>query len=135
MRHLHLAAIALLVLAPSVASAATATWQPATATGVVAGVNTNKTFVVQAYVSLPTQCDAARIRSSALSMHTTRHFFVEELPASSPCSQKAVYTCTVSESFPLPIPATFDVESKGKQWKVHLSQHEPSAMGPTCKKG
>jgi hypothetical protein len=136
MRHFLLAAIALLVLPPSIVAAATPSWQPATATSVGAGVNSKSTFLIQAYLTLPQQCDAARIRSSVVSLHAHRYFLVEQLPSSSPCTQKTIYKCTVvSPSFPLPIPHRFEVESKGKTWEVQLAMKPPTPIEPICRKG
>jgi hypothetical protein len=127
------AAIALLVLAPAIASAAS--WQTATATSVSAGVNSKSTFVIQASVTLPQACDAARIRTSGINAQLHRSFIVEQLPSSSPCSS-AIYKCTVvSPWFGLPIPHAFEVESKGKTWQVHLAMEAPTPAQPTCKKG
>src|SRR5581483_10431352 len=120
MRHLSIAAAALLVLAPAMVSAQSE-WQKATATSVNAGVHSNSTFKVQAMVTLPNQCYMARIVSSPISMHTHRYFTVLQMAPSSPCAQKSQYTCAViSPAFPMPIPQTFEVDSKGKNWKVQL---------------
>jgi hypothetical protein len=134
MHYIRYAAIALLVLTPSVASAAS--WQKATANSVVAGVNSKSTFVVQAQVALPNQCYMARIISSPISMHMHRYFTVLQMAPSSTCAQKSTYTCTtVSPSFPLPIPAKFEVDSKDKKWETHLGSHAPAPAEPMCKKG
>ncbi len=136
MHHLRLAAIALFVLPPSIVAAATPSWQPATATSVTAGVDSKSTFVIQAYLTLPQQCDAARIQSSMVTLHGHRYFVVEQLPQSSPCTQKTIYNCTVvSPSFPLPIPHKFEVKSKGKTWEVQLAMHPPNPIEPICRKG
>jgi hypothetical protein len=135
MHRFSLAAIALLVLPPSIVAAATPTWQPATATSVSAGVNSKSTFVVQAYVSLPQQCYAARIRSSEISMNAHRYFVVEQLPPSSSCTKKTAYKCTVvSSSFPMPIPHKFEVESKGQKSEVTLAMEPPTPIEPMCRK-
>lgn len=135
MHYIRYAAIALLVLTPSIASAATGSWQKATANSVVAGVNSKSTFKVQAQVALPNQCYAAGIVSSPISMHMHRYFTVMEMAPSSPCAQKSTYTCTVvSPSFPLPIPQKFEVDSKGKKWEVHLGMEAPTPAEPMCKK-
>jgi hypothetical protein len=135
MRHLRLAAIALLVLPPSVAGAASS-WQPATAMSASAGVDSKSTFVVQAYITVPNQCYAARIISSPISMHEHRYFTVEQMAPSSTCSQKTAYKCTVvSPSFPLPIPHKFEVDSKDKKWQVALTMETPAPMAPMCRKG
>jgi hypothetical protein len=134
MRYLCLAATALLFLPPSVA-AASPTWQPATATSVTAGVNSKSTFVIQADVTLPQSCDAARIRTLSLSKQLHRAFIVEQLAPSSPCSGKTIYKCTVvSPTFSLPIPHKFEVESKGHTWEVQLAAEAPTPMGPICRK-
>jgi len=136
MHYIRYAAIALLVLTPSIASAATGSWEKATANSVVAGVNSKSTFKVQAQVALPNQCYMASIISSPISMHMHRYFTVLQMAPSSPCAQKSLYTCTVvSPSFPLPIPETFEADSKGKKWEVHLGMHAPEPVEPMCKKG
>jgi hypothetical protein len=136
MRHLRFAAaIALLVVPPSIVSAA-ASWQPATATTVSAGVASKSTFVIQAYVTLPQSCDMARIRTLEMTSELHRSFIVEQMPPSAPCNQKTVYKCTiVSRTLSLPITHTFDVESKGKTWKVALAMEAPTPVEPMCKKG
>jgi hypothetical protein len=135
MRHFSLAAITLLVLPPSIVAAATPSWQPATATSISAGVNSKSTFVIQASVALPQSCDAARIRTLAVTSQLHRSFIVEALPPSSPCSGKTVYNCTVvSPSFILPIPHKFEVESKGKTWEVALAAEAPNPVEPMCRK-
>ena len=136
MHYIRYAAIALLALTPSIASAATASWGKATANSVVAGVNSKSTFVVQAQVALPNQCYMARIVSSPINMQTHRYFTVEQMAPSSTCAQKSTYTCTiVSPSFPLPIPEGFEADSKDKKWHVHLGMEAPAAVQPMCKKG
>jgi hypothetical protein len=127
-------AIALLfAILPSVGVAAPA-WEPATATSVNAGASPS-TFIVQALVTLPQSCYAARIRSTPISLHTPRSFYVEQLAPSSPCSN-SIYKCTVvSPGFPLPVPHMIEVVSKGPQrWKVAVSTHEPAATPPVCRK-
>jgi hypothetical protein len=133
MRYLFLAAIALLVLPPSIAAAAPS-WAPATATSVEAGGNGHSTFVIQAYLTLPTQCHAARIRTATLSMSGHRSFVVEQMASSSPCSQ-AQYKCTVVGTFNLPVTAKFEVDSKDKKWEVHLAADRPTPVQPMCRKG
>ncbi len=136
MRYLRLAALALFVLPPALAAAATPSWQPATATSVNAGITSKSTFVIQAYVTLPQQCDAARIRTLAMNSQLHRSFIVEQLPPSSPCTGKTAYKCAVvSPTFQLPIPHKFEVESKGKTWEVTLPMASPSPMEPLCRKG
>lgn len=121
----------LAVSAPGAASAA-ATWQPATATMVTAGITSRSTFEIQAYVMLPQQCYSARIRTLAITSQLHRSFIVEELPSSTPCTDM-IYKCYVSTSYKLPIQQPFDVMSKGKTWKVHLSMQPPTPMKPSCK--
>jgi hypothetical protein len=135
MRHYPLPAIALLALVPSAGAAATPSWQPATATTVSAGVSSKSTFVVQAYLTLPQSCDAARIRTLSLTSQLHRSFIVEELPSSSPCSGKTLYKCTVvSQNFILPITHKFEVDSKGKTWEVQLGMEPPQPTEPICRK-
>lgn len=133
-RHLGIAvAFALLVVAPATAVSAT-TWQPATATMVTAGIASKSTFLIQAYVTLPQSCDIARIRTYGMTTELHRSFIVEQMPPSGACAQKVVYKCTVvSRAFSLPITHTFDVESKGKTWKVTLAMHTPAPVQPMCK--
>jgi hypothetical protein len=121
---------------PSVCVASASGWQPATATSVVAGAS-HSSFIVQAAVTLPQSCDAARIRSTPISLHTPRSFYIEQLPPSSPCKGTTVYKCTVvSPAFPLPIPHMIEVTSKGPQkWKVPVQTEEPTATPPLCPKG
>jgi len=130
------AACALLTFsAPSTASAA-GSWSTATATMVTAGVTSNSTFVIHAYVTLPTQCDSARIRTLAVTSQLHRSFIVEQMPPSGTCAGKTMYKCTVaSPHFNLPIPHKFEVKSKGKTWEVTLAMHEPQPMQPMCSKG
>ncbi len=137
MRNFRLVAtLAMLVLPPAIAAAATPTWKPATATMVSAGVKSKSTFIIQAYVTLPQSCDAARIRTLSITSQLHRSFIVEQMPPSSMCSGKTVYTCTaVSPEFRLPIQQPFEVDSKGKTWKVALAMHPPTPMPPMCPKG
>jgi len=136
MRHLRLAAVALLVLPPAIVAAATPTWSTATATSVTAGVTSKSTFRIVAQVTLPQQCDMARIRTLAITSQLHRSFIVEQMPPGTICTQKAVYTCTVeSPNFQLPIPHKFDVKTKGKTWSVPLSMESPHPMPPMCAKG
>ncbi len=136
MRHFDRStAIALLfAILPSVAVAAPA-WEPATASSVNAGASPS-TFIVQASVTLPQSCYAARIRSTPISLHTARSFYVEQRAPSSACSNKSAYKCTVvSPGFPLPIPHMIEVVSKGPQkWKVAVATEEPVATPPVCRK-
>ncbi|MBV9334231.1 MAG: hypothetical protein JO146_09500 [Candidatus Eremiobacteraeota bacterium] len=128
-------ACALLALsAPVTASAAS--WSPATATMVTSGVTSKSTFVVQAYVTLPTQCDSARIRTLGITSQLHRSFIVEQMPPSGACAGKTMYKCSVvSPTFNLPMQHKFEVESKGKTWEVELGMHAPQPMEPMCKKG
>ena len=136
MHHFRIAAaIALLVLAPSLSLAAGGSWQTATAISVTGGVTSRSTFVLQAYVTLPQQCYAAHIRTLSMSSQLHRSFIVEQQAPSSPCAQKTSYNCTVvSPTYRLPIQQPVDVESKGKTWKVHLTMHEPTPTPPMCRK-
>jgi hypothetical protein len=134
MRHLGFAAAALLVLLPTPAVSA-ASWQPATATTVSAGVNSRSTFVIQAYVTLPQSCDAARIVTYAVTTGLNRSFIVVQQAPSSTCKGTTMYKCTVvSPSFSLPIQHKFDVHSKGKTWVVHLAMQAPTPTEPICAK-
>jgi hypothetical protein len=133
MRHLFFVAIALLVLPPSVAVAAPS-WGPATATSVQAGNNGRSTFVIQAYLTLPTQCYTTRIRTATLAMSGHRSFIVEQMAPSSSCSS-AQYKCTVVGTFNLPVTHAFEVDSKGKTWEVHLAMEAPTPTQPMCRKG
>jgi hypothetical protein len=137
MRFYALAATcALLALSAPVTASAAASWSPATATMVTSGVTSKSTFVVQAYVTLPTQCDSARIRTLAMTTQLHRSFIVEQMAPSSACSGKTMYKCTVvSPTFNLPMQHKFEVESKGKTWEVELGMHAPQPMEPMCKKG
>lgn len=135
MRYLRfVAAVAPLVIAPSIAAAA-ASWQPATVTMVSAGIASKSTFVIQASVTLPQSCDMARIRTYEMNSELHRSFIVEQMPPASPCSApKTAYQCTVvSRAFSLPITHTFDVESKGKTSKVALAMEKPTPAEPMCK--
>ena len=137
MRHFgRSAVIALSFSMLPLACAAAPAWEPATATNVDAGASPS-TFIVQALVTLPQSCYAARIRSTPISLHTPRSFYVEERAPSSPCNSSSAYKCTVvSPGFPLPIPHMIDVVSKGPQtWKVAVKTHEPAATPPICRKG
>jgi hypothetical protein len=137
MRHFALSTtIALLFsILPSISATAAPSWEPATATAVTAGASPS-TFIVQASVTLPNSCYAARIRSTPISLHTPRSFYVEQRAPSSTCNNKSAYTCTVvSPGFPLPIPHNIEVTSKGPQrWKVGVNTHEPTATPPLCRK-
>ncbi|MGC1380469.1 MAG: hypothetical protein WA814_05545 [Candidatus Baltobacteraceae bacterium] len=134
MRHLSLAAIALLVLPPAIASAATPSWGLATSTSVLAGVASRSTFVIQAYVTLPNQCYMTRIRSTGLQMNGHRSFVVEQMAPSTACKQTAQHSCTVvSSAFNLPIPHTFEVDTNEKNWKVQLAMERPTPVQPICK--
>jgi hypothetical protein len=110
-------------------------WEPAEATAVSAGLSSKSTFIVQGYVTLPTPCDAARIRAMRLDPHSQRYFVVEELPSSSICIQ-VVHKCVVeSEPFFLPIPDSIDVVSAGpKKWDVIVGPTAPKPVGPICRK-
>ncbi len=133
MRHLGLAAAALLVLLPSIAAADPA-WQKATATSVSAGVNSKSTFVIQASVTLPQSCDLARIRTYAITSQLNRSFVVEQQAPSSMCKGTTMYKCTVSAAFRLPIEHKFDVFSKGNMWVVRLAMEPPTPTPPLCRK-
>jgi hypothetical protein len=127
---------ALLALSATVSAPAAGSWSTATATMVTAGVTSRSTFVIQAYVTLPTQCDSARIRTLAVTSQLHRSFVVEEMPPSSTCAGKKPYQCTIaSPHFNLPIPHKFEVKSKGKTWEVTLAMHEPQPVQPMCTKG
>jgi hypothetical protein len=125
-----------LIIAPLSAVSAPS-WEPATASGVTAGAH-HETFIVEATLTLPQNCYAARIRSTPISLHTPRSFYVEQLAPSSPCASKTAYKCTVvSPDFPLPIPHQIEVVSKGPQRsKVTVStEEEPNPAPPLCRKG
>lgn len=135
MRSLALTALIALsfVLLPPGSAASAADWGPATANSVSAGA-THSTFIVQASVTLPQSCFAARIRSTPISLNTPRQFFVEQRAPSSPCTG-AIYHCTVvSPNFPLPIPHTIQVVSKGQRSKVMVATEEPQPTPPLCRK-
>lgn len=138
MRLSYIAAIAaeisLLALPPLIVSAGPS-WQPATATMVSAGITSKSTFGIQAYVTLPTQCDTARIRTLSMTTEMHRSFTVEQMGQSSSCSGKTMYKCTVvSPNFRLPMQHKFEVESKGKTWEVELGAQAPQPMEPMCRK-
>jgi hypothetical protein len=119
----------------SAGAASAAEWTPATATSVSAGAS-HSTFIVQAVLRLPTECDSARIRSTPISLSSPRSFYVEQRAPSSPCSSTRPYNCTVvSPAFPLPIPHVIEVVSKGPQkWKVTVDTEEPTPNPPLCRK-
>jgi len=137
MRYLSLlAAVALLFSASPVFAQSGPAWEPATATSVSAGAS-HSTFIVQAAVTLPQVCYTARIRSTPISLHSPRSFYIEQRAPSSPCSNGTKpYTCTVdSPAFPLPIPHTIEVVSNGPhKWKVAVATTEPSPPSPQCRK-
>ena len=128
-------ALSLLVL-PSLSLASAPGWAPATATGITSGAG-HSNFFIQASVTLPQSCYAARIRATPISMHSPRAFYVEQMAPSTPCSKPSSnYTCTVvSPPFPLPIPQTVEVYSKGDRSKVRVRTKEPAATPPLCNKG
>lgn len=132
MRHFRTAAaLALLVLLPTIASAAS--WQPATAGTVHAGVVNSSFFIIAAYVTLPNQCYVARIRASNSVLR--RAFNIEEMPGSSTCTAKTEYHCSVvSPNFRLPIAHTFEVHSKDHDWQVTLAATAPKPLEPMCAK-
>ncbi len=127
---------AALAVAPSVSLAASPAWTPATATNITAGAG-HSNFMIHASVTLPQSCYAARIRSTPISLHSPREFYVEQMGPSSPCTKPTNnYTCTVvSPAFPLPIPQSIEVLSKGQKTKVHVAAHEPAATPPVCSNG
>jgi hypothetical protein len=131
MRHLGLAAAVLLVLPPSIATAAPS-WQPATATSVIAGVNSRSTFVIDAYITLPQSCYAARVQTYAVTTGLNRSFIVVQR-AGSTCSGGA-YSCVAAQTFNLPIQHKFDVHTKGKTWHVTMGEHAPAPTQPLCHK-
>lgn len=129
MRHFRTAAaVAMMFLLPSIAGAAS--WQPATAGTVHAGVTSSSTFVIAAYVTLPQPCYVARIRASTSVL--SRSFVVEQMPGSSTCSGSAYHCTVVSPEFRLPIAHTFNVHSKDHTWDVTLAAKAPSALPPMC---
>jgi hypothetical protein len=135
MRLLHVpAAIALFALLPAMTAAAAPSWAPATAMSVTAYAE-HSDFLIDAYLSVPNACYAARIRTD---MGTSgRVFFVEQMksPSATACSPSP-YKCTIiSAPIPLPIPQSIAVTSQNKKWKVHvLTEHEPAPMQPMCRK-
>jgi hypothetical protein len=137
MRYLGLSALmaSSLFVLPPVSVAGAPAWEPAAATSVTAGA-THSTFIVQASVTLPKSCYAARIRSTPITLHTARSFYVEQLGPASPCTgASSNYTCTVvSPDFPLPIPHTIEVVSKGEKQKVMVATNEPRPTPPLCRK-
>ena len=136
MRFFTLPAIALLVLPPAIAAAAAPSWAPATATSVSYAISSNSTFVIHADVTLPQSCDAARIRTLAITDQLHRSFIVEMMAPSSTCVGKTLYKCTVvSPTFNLPIQHPFKVESKGKTWEAQLATEPSNPTLPTCAKG
>lgn len=132
MHHLRTAAaFMVIVLSPAIAGAAS--WEPATASTVHAGVGSSSTFVIAAYVSLPNQCYLARIRTSSSALR--RQFVVEQMAPASACTGKTAYHCTVvSPDFSLPISHTFNVHSLGKMWEVTLASRAPKPLPPMCVK-
>jgi hypothetical protein len=139
MRNFVLAAIALLVIAPAATAAATpsTSWQKATAQSVTGGVTGKKTFVLQAYITLPMSCDAARIRTLSMNSQLHRSYIVEQKWSGTLChSGKPNYNCTIeSPTFQLPIQQPIEVDTQGKTWEVHLSMHPPTPIQPMCNKG
>lgn len=120
-------------LLPAIVGAAS--WQPATATAVRAGVSSNSTFVIAAYVTLPSECNVARIRMLNITSQLHRSFVIEQMPGPSMCPEKPIYRCAlVSPTFRLPVPHKFDVESKGKTWPVTLASAAPNLIPPMCAK-
>ncbi len=129
MRYLGLAMAALLGLPPTIAPAATS-WQTATATSVTGGVSSKSTFVIDAYLTMPQSCYAARIRTYTVSTGLHRTFIVEQ--RGGPMCSGSAYKCTVTQNFMLPIQQPFDVYTKGKVWHVHLTMHPPTPIPPMC---
>jgi hypothetical protein len=128
------AAMALLAFAPSIAAAASSP-SPATATSVTAGITSKSTFVVQAYITLPQSCYAARFEQILQTPHLHRHFSLLQVPPSSPCTGPQ-YKCTVvSPNYNLPIQMPFEVNTKDRVFEVHLSTHAPQPIEPLCRKG
>ena len=126
-----------LIIAPLSAVSAPSWREPATAGGVTAGAH-HETFIVEATATLPQNCYAARIRSTPISLHTPRSFYVEQLAPSSPCASKTAYKCTVvSPDLPAADPPSNQVVSKGPQRsKVTVStEEEPNPAPPLCRKG
>lgn len=131
MRHLGFAAAALLVLSPTPAASA-ASWQTATAVSVIAGINGHSTFVIDAYVTLPQSCYAARVQTYAVTAGLNRSFIVVQR-AGSTCSG-AAYSCVAQQTFNLPIQHKFDVHTKGKTWHVTMGASAPAPTQPLCRK-
>ena len=132
MRHLGLAAVVLLVLPPSMAAADTS-WKPATATTVIAGINSQSTFVIDAYVTLPQSCYAARVRTYAVTTGLNRSFIVEQT-RSGRCAAAPPTDAWQRQTFSLPIQHKFEVHSKGKTWQVTMGEHAPAPTQPLCRK-
>lgn len=134
MRHLRLpAAMALLALAPTIASAASSP-QLATATSVSGGITSKSTFVVQAYVTLPQSCYTASFQQILETPRLHRHFLVLQGSPTSTCSGPQ-YKCTVvSSRYNLPVQQPFEVDSKGKVWEIHLGTQPPQPIEPMCRK-
>jgi hypothetical protein len=134
MHHLRFAAaMALLAFGPLIATAASSP-QLATTTSVNGGITSKSTFVVQAYVTLPQSCYAARIQQVLETPNLHRHFLVLQVPPSSMCTGPQ-YKCTVaSPNYNLPVQQPFEVDSKGKVWKIHLGTHPPQLIEPVCRK-
>lgn len=130
MRIFGLTAIALLILPPT-PSAAAPSWQTAPATSVNAGANGPSTFMVQAYVTLPSSCTATRIRTYKVTSGLNRSFIVEEQPLL--CSPAKARRCTVQSTFRLPIEHKFYVYTRGQAWHVTLQQRVPPPIEPICK--
>jgi hypothetical protein len=118
----------------SVPVAVNASWVPAEATAVNAGLSTKSTFIVQAYVTLPKPCYVARIRAMRLDPHSPRYFLVEELPPSGFCIS-VVHHCVVeSAPFFFPIPQSIDADSLGpKRWHVIVGSTVPKPVRPICR--
>jgi len=131
MRLFVLAAIAVLLLPPTPAASASS-WQTATATTVIAGSNGRSTFVIDAYITLPQSCYAARVRTYAVTAGLNRSFIVEQ-HAGSMCGG-APYSCVAAQTFSLPIQHKFDVHTKGKTWRVTMGAHAPAPTQPMCRK-
>ncbi len=133
MRHFILVAIALLAAAPAATAAAPPSWQPAAAVSVTGGVTSRKTFVIQAYVTLPTSCDYARIRTYGVNAQLHRSFIVEQLAPGTLCHGTPNYNCTIqSPTYQMPIQQPIDVHTKNKTWKIHLSMEPPAPIKPMC---
>ncbi len=135
MRHLQiLAALSLFAFIPAVTPAATTpTWKLANALSVTASANSNSTFVIHAYVTLPLACYDARVRTALTS--SGRVYFVEQMapPPTMTCAPN--YKCSVvSASIPLPSPQTIHVTSQGQTWKVHMVTHDQTPVQPVCHK-